>query len=176
MIKLTRTLVAGLAVSATFLIGLAVKEGYVDTAMVPMQNDRPTVGFGSTFNEDGTPVKLGDRTDPVRALIKAHAHITKEEARFRASLPGVSMYQGEYDLYMDWVYQYGTGRWEKSSMRRHLMARNYQAACDALLLYKYAGGFDCSDPKNWYGKGGDCRGVWDRQVERHRLCTSLQGG
>ena len=30
-------------------------------------DDRPTVGFGSTFHEDGRAVKLGDMTTPVRA-------------------------------------------------------------------------------------------------------------
>ena len=77
--------------------------------VVPTQGDRPTVGFGSTFHENGAPVKMGDTTTPVRALIKAQAHIAKEESIFRDSLAGVPLYQGEYDLYMDWVYQYGTG-------------------------------------------------------------------
>ena len=50
---------------------------------------------------------MGDRTDPVNALKKAQAHISKEEQRFRASLPGVTLNQAEYDVYMDFVYQYG---------------------------------------------------------------------
>lgn len=168
-----RIAVATLALSAAGFIGLVVQESYTDRAVIPTKNDRPTIGFGSTFNENGTPVKLGDKTTPVRALIKAQAHISQEESAFRKSLPGVELYQAEYDLYMDWVYQYGNGAWRASSMRRELLAGNYAAACNAFLLYKRSGGYDCSDPKNW-GKGGNCKGVWTRQLERHQQCTAMQ--
>ncbi|OJX33629.1 MAG: lysozyme [Burkholderiales bacterium 68-20] len=187
-----RLLVAGLSLSAAALVGLVAREGYTDKAVIPTQGDRPTVGFGSTFHEDGSPVKMGDTTTPVRALIKAQAHIGREEAAFRASLPGVALHQGEYDLYMDWVYQYGTGAWLKSSMRRELLAGNYVPACNALLDYRKltsarqegpgwvvskrdAQGrptrweFDCSTPGNKV-----CRGVWTRQQERHAKCMALQ--
>ena len=150
-------------------IGLAVDEYYTSKAVIPTKNDRPTVGFGSTFHEDGSPVKMGDTTTPVRALIKAQAHISREETKFRASLPGVALHQAEYDNFMDWVYQYGTGAWGKSSMRRHLLAGNYPAACNALLLYKFSGGHDCSIPGNKI-----CAGVWTRQIERHQKCMEAQ--
>lgn len=164
-----RQAVAVLSLSAAGFVGLVVRESYTATAVIPTQGDRPTVGFGSTSHEDGAPVKLGDATTPVRALIKAQAHIGKEEAVFRSSLPGVALHQGEYDLYMDWVYQYGTGAWLKSGMRRELLAGNYPAACHALLRYRFAGGYDCSTPGN-----KRCAGVWTRQQERHQKCMGLQ--
>lgn len=164
-----RQLVAGMAISAAAFIGIVVSEGYTDKAVIPTKNDRPTNGFGSTFNADGSPVKLGESTTPVRALITAQAHISKEEQKFRDSLPGVKLYQGEYDLYMDWVYQFGIGAWIKSSMRRNLLAGDYVTACNALLLYKYSGGYDCSTPGN-----RRCAGVWTRQQERNRKCLALQ--
>lgn len=165
-----RIAVAALSVSAAgFLIPLATSEHYVDEAMIPTKNDRPTIGFGSTFHEDGSPVKLGDRTTPVRALVKLQAHVAREEAIFQKSLPDAYLYQAEYDLYMDWVYQYGTGAWSKSAMRRHVLAGEYRAACDALLLYKYSGGYDCSTPGN-----RRCAGVWTRQLERHAKCMGNQ--
>lgn len=164
-----RLLVASLSLSGAALVGLLVSEGYTDKAIIPTVNDRPTVGFGSTYHENGKAVKMGETTTPVRALIKAQAHISKEEERFRASLPGVKLHQAEYDLYMDWVYQFGTGNWIKSSMRRHLLAGNYRAACDSLLLYKFSGGYDCSTPGN-----KRCAGVWTRQLERHAACLAAQ--
>ncbi len=187
-----RQIVAVMSLSAAGLIGMVVKEHYTSTAVVPTQGDRPTVGFGSTVHEDGTPVKMGDTTTPVRALIKAQAHISREEAIFRGSLPGVALHQGEYDLYMDFVYQYGTGAWLRSDMRRLLQGGSYQRACDALLAYRKmtsdrqegpgwtvsrvdAQGrptrweFDCSTPGNKV-----CRGVWTRQLERHQKCMLLQ--
>ncbi|WP_442919921.1 glycoside hydrolase family protein, partial [Methylobacillus sp.] len=101
-----RMLAATLTLSASAFVGIVVSEGYTGKAIIPTKNDRPTVGFGSTYHEDGSSVKMGETTTPVRALIKAQAHISKEEERFRASLPGVKLHQAEYDLYMDWVYQF----------------------------------------------------------------------
>ena len=166
---MNRILVAGLGLSAAAFIGLVTDEGYTDRAVVPTINDRPTVGFGSTFHESGAPVRMGDTTTPVRALIKAQAHIAKEESVFRESLPGVALHQSEYDLYVDFVYQYGTGAWLKSSMRRALLAGDYRGACDALLMYRFSGGFDCSTPGN-----KRCAGVWTRQQQRHAACMAVQ--
>jgi len=162
-----RVLVAALSLSAAGFVGLATKEGYTDKAIVPTQGDRPTLGFGSTFHEDGTPVKLGEVTSPVRALVKAQAHLSAEEAKFRDSLPGVALSQAEYDVYMDFVYQYGNTAWAKSSMRTHLLAGRYEPACNALLLYKYSAGYDCSTPGN-----KRCAGVWTRQQQRHAQCMA----
>lgn len=162
-----RVLVAALTLSAAGFIGLATHEGYTDQAIVPTQGDRPTLGFGSTFHEDGTPVKLGESTTPVRALLKAQAHLSAEEARFRATLPGVALSQAEYDVYMDFVYQYGNAAWAKSSMRTHLLEGRYEPACKALLRYKYSAGFDCSTPGN-----KRCAGVWTRQQQRHAQCMA----
>lgn len=162
-----RVLVAALSFSAAGFIGLAMQEGYTDKAVVPTQGDRPTLGFGSTFHEDGSPVKMGDTTTPVRALVKAQAHLSAEETAFRASLPGVTLSQAEYDVYMDFVYQYGNATWTKSSMRTHLMAGRYESACKALLLYKYSAGYDCSTPGN-----KRCAGVWARQQQRHAQCMA----
>lgn len=100
-----RIVVAVLSLSAAAFVGIVTSEGYTDTAVIPTKNDRPTIGFGSTLHENGTPVRIGDTTTPVLAIVKAADHISKEEAKFRASLPGVALHQAEYDLYMDWVYQ-----------------------------------------------------------------------
>lgn len=162
-----RTVVASLTLSAAALIGIAVSEGYTDRAVIPTKNDRPTLGYGSTFHADGTPVKLGDKTDPVRALVMLQAHISKEEASFQRSLAGARLYQHEYDAYMDFVYQFGQGRWWDSSMRKHVLAGDYRRGCDALLLYKFSGGYDCSTPGN-----KRCSGVWTRQLKRHQKCVS----
>ena len=164
-----RLTVAALSLSAAAIVGLVVHEGYTERAVIPTQGDVPTLGFGSTVHEDGRRVRMGERTDPVNALKKAHAHITREEARFRASLPGVHLTQGEYDVYMDWVYQYGTGAWQKSSMRGHLLQGQHRQACDALLRYRFVAGYDCSTPGN-----RRCMGVWTRQLERHRKCLEAQ--
>jgi lysozyme len=168
-----RIAVGLLSLSAAGFIGIVGSEHYTDTAVIPTKGDRPTVGFGSTFHEDGSPVKMGDRTTPVRALVKAKAHIGKEEAIFRRSLDGASLSQEEFDLYMDWVYQYGTGAWAKSGMRRDILAGDHRAACEVLLEYKKAGGYDCSTLIDGQ-PNRRCWGVWTRQLERHEKCVAAQ--
>lgn len=162
-----------LTLSATAFVALLASEGYSPIAYVPTQGDKLTIGFGSTMHEDGTPVTSSDRTDPVRAVIAAQAHIGKDEQAFRETLPGVSLSQAEYDIYLDFTYQYGIGNWRQSSMRRHLLAGEYPKACDALLKWRYAARYDCSTLVS--GKPNTrCWGVWTRQLERHAKCWAAQ--
>lgn len=168
-LKQARVWVGALTLSLAAFVGMAGKEGWTENAVIPTKNDRPTMGYGSTFKEDGSPVKMGDKITPQRSLILAQLHISKEEKLFRASIPNVALHQAEYDIYMDWIYQYGTGAWRSSSMRRELVAGDYKAACGALLEYKKSGGFDCSIPGNRI-----CAGVWTRQLKRHKACLEAQ--
>lgn len=168
-----RTLVAALAISSAGFAAWQASEGYSPTPYIPTAGDVLTIGHGSTRYEDGTPVKL---TDPPitreRAEQLARNLMAKDEQLFRASIPGVKLYQDEYDLYLDFVGQYGIGNWRQSSMRRHLLAGEYRAACDALLKWRFQAGRDCKLPQNWGPKG--CRGVWTRQQERHAKCIAAQ--
>ncbi len=81
MIK--RTPVAVMTLSAAALVGLLTHEGYTDRAIVPVQGDRPTVGFGSTFREDGSPVQMGDTITPPKAVARSYAHIARDERGIR---------------------------------------------------------------------------------------------
>lgn len=176
MTTIRRTAVSGLSMSLAALLAWVLAEGWSPTPIIPTQGDVPTIGHGSTRYEDGTPVKM---TDPpitrARGLELARNLHSEEEIRFRASLPGVELTQGEYDLYIDFVGQYGIGNWRASSMRRHLLAGEYDKACDALLLYRRAAGYDCSTLVN--GRPNKiCWGSWERQLARHAKCVGEQGG
>jgi GH24 family phage-related lysozyme (muramidase) len=157
--------VKSLAVSAAFLIALALHEGYKPTVVATAVDPVPTGGFGSTKDEHGQPLRLGEAIPPERALRVLDAHVGRDEVMFHASLPGVALLQREYEAYMGFIYQYGIGVWNKSSMRAFLLQGDYRAACDALLKYRYSNGQDCSAPGN-----KTCRGVWTRQLERHKKC------
>lgn len=169
----TRVLAGLLTVSAAGFGAWRASEGFTEHPVIPTKNDVPTIGHGSTRYEDGTPVKL---TDPPitreRAEQLARNLMAKDEQLLRASLPGVKLFQAEYDLYLDFTGQYGIGNWRQSSMRRHLLAGEYRAACDALLRWRFQAGRDCKLPQNWGPKG--CRGVWTRQQERHAKCIAAQ--
>lgn len=189
-----RIAVTALAFSAAAFAAWVAKEGAGPTSVqedgvvvhkpyIPTKGDVPTIGHGSTRYEDGTPVRLTDAPiTRARALLLARSLHSEEEVRFKASIPGVSLTHGEFDLYLDFTGQFGIGRWRNSTMRRELLttpglaaadaAPHYRAACEALLLYRRQGGRDCSLPQNWGPKG--CKGVWTRQQERHAKCLAEQ--
>lgn len=164
----TKISVALLAASAAFFTSLIGYEGYkskpyLDSAKVP------TIGIGSTSYENGTKVKMTDK--PVtkeRAVQIAKAHIAKDEVAFRKSLSGVELTQTEYDVYLDFVYNYGQANWNDSSMLRNLKAGQYKQACASLLKYKYVAKRDCSVRSN------GCYGVWTRQKDRYSKCMGVQ--
>ena len=178
-----RVLVTSLVLSAAGFAGWIASEGESPVVRkdgvellaphIPTKGDVPTIGHGSTRYEDGTRVTLAD--PPItreRARQLARALHSEEERRFQASLPGVRLHQEEYDLYLDFVGQFGIGNWRSSSMRRHLLAGEYVKACHALLPWRRQNGRDCSLPQNWGPKG--CKGVWTRQLERHAKCMAVQ--
>lgn len=149
-------------------------QGKIHKPYVPTKGDVPTIGHGSTRYEDGTPVKLTDKPITAeRAQQLARNLLSEEEARFRASLPGVKLYQQEYDFYLDFSGQFGSGNWRKpKSPRTWLLRGDYVGACQALLNWRFQAGRDCKQPANWGPQG--CKGVWTRQLKRYNDCMSLQ--
>lgn len=166
----TRALVAALTLSAAAFGTWQASEGFTTGAVIPTKGDVPTIGHGSTRYEDGSVVRMGDTITRQRAAQLARNLMAADERAFAASLPaGATLYQAEYDVYLDFIGQYGISNWRASSMRKEVAAGNYVAACSALLRYRYAAGYDCSTPGN-----KRCSGVWKRQLERHDKCMAAQ--
>lgn len=164
-----RIAVTVLSLSAAGFATWQASEGYTPVAVIPTKGDVLTIGHGSTRYEDGQPVRMGDTITQARAEVLARNLNSQAEKQFAASLPGVKLNQDEFDIYMDFVGQYGIGTWLKGSPRRDLLAGNYAQACNDLLKYKFAAGFDCSTPGN-----KRCAGVWTRQLQRHAKCMATQ--
>ena len=107
---IVRMAVAALTMSAAGFAAWKAEEGTGPTSVradgvvvhhpyVPTKGDVPTIGNGSTRYEDGTPVRMSDQ--PItrqRAEQLARNLNDAEERRFKASLPGVLLYPGEFDL------------------------------------------------------------------------------
>jgi lysozyme len=163
-----RVLIASLSLSAAALVGLAVQEHYTDAAVIPVKGDVPTFGFGSTTHTDGRPVRMGERTNPVESLQRTLAHVQKDEAGLKRCVTA-PLSQAEYDLMVDFAYQYGVGALCKSSIVREANAGNYRASCEAYTLYRFVAGYDCSTPGNTR-----CRGVWLRSQARRDKCMEAQ--
>jgi lysozyme len=127
---MNRTLVASLTLSASALVGLAIHEGYRDTAYVPVKGDRPTLGFG-----DAQGVRLGDRTDPVRALIRLNFQADVFQQEMRRCIGDVPMYQYEWDAVISWAFNVGSKAACGSTLVRKLQALDYPGACKELLRW-----------------------------------------
>lgn len=164
-----RIAVAALTLSAMGFAGIVAHEGYTDTAVIPIRGDRATIGFGSTFNEDGTAVKMGDKITPHKAIRKSVAHIGKDELRLKRCVTG-DVHQKEWDILVDFAYWRGANGACRSEVVANINAGHYVAACEAYLNLdsRRAGGKDCAIRSN------NCRGVWLRAQDRHKQCMAAQ--
>lgn len=157
-----------LAASAAFFVALIGYEGYSSKPYLD-SGKVATIGIGSTTYENGTTVKMTDKPiSKERAIQISKNHVSKDEVVFRKSLDGVKLHQAEYDVYLDFTYNFGQRNWQSSSMLRNLKQGKYKQACDSLLKWKYVAKRDCSVRSN------NCYGVWKRQVERHQKCMGAQ--
>lgn len=113
-------------------------EGYSAKPYIPVPGDRPTIGFGNTFDAEGKPITLNHPT--INKQIAGEyltAHNRRNEPAYRETIADVMLTPSEYEIYYSFVYQYGLGNWKKSSMLRHLKNGDNLKACNAMLPYKY---------------------------------------
>lgn len=160
--------IIALSASAALLVSLVVSEGYTDKAIIPVQGDVPTYGFGMTYRPDGTPVQIGDKTNPVEAIQRSLSHIQKDEVGIKKCVTA-PISQVEYDLMVDFAYQYGVPTLCRSSIVKKANDGDYVGSCKSYLQYKRVNGYDCSTPGN-----KRCWGVWQRSVERYNDCMEAQ--
>jgi GH24 family phage-related lysozyme (muramidase) len=167
-----RQKIATLVLSASALVGLVMQEGWSPIATIPTKNDRATVGFGSTFKEDGSAVKLGETITPQKALARTLNHVGKDELKIKQCVTA-PLNQTEYDILTDFAYQYGTSALCRSSIVRHANAGNYAASCEAYKQFRFAANYDCSTLINGQ-PNKRCWGVWTRSKERRDKCVGAQ--
>lgn len=155
--KHPRTAIGALSLSAAAFVALVAHEGYSDKPIIPISGDRLTIGFGSTFNPDGTPVKMGDTTTPPKALRLAVSHIGKDEVQLKRCVTA-PLYQHEYDAYVSLAYNIGTVAFCKSTLVKKLNAGDYEGACAEILRWDMAG-------------GKKVRGLANRRVSEFKACV-----
>jgi lysozyme len=126
----------GLTLSAVGLVGIALFEGYRGTAY----NDGvgvQTIGYGTTIG-----VQVGDKITPDRALVRLADDAAATERRLRECIGAVPLAQGEWDAYVSWAYNVGTGAACGSTLVAKLrrVPPDYEGACAELLRWTRAGG------------------------------------
>lgn len=126
-----RVAAGSIAISAAALIGIAANEGYVGQTYKDLGGVL-TIGFGETGG-----VKEGQRTDPVRALIKLNES-AEAHARGMVACITAPISQGEYDAYLSFTYNLGIGSFCRY-IAPVLNEMDYDAACKKILLFDHVG-------------------------------------
>ncbi|MBF7687097.1 glycoside hydrolase family protein [Acinetobacter rathckeae] len=130
-----------------------------------------TQGNGSTLKPDGTKIKMTDKPiSEKEALHYLHAHMSRHKQAFNVSLKNVALSQAEYDLYADFVYQYGINAWTQSQMLKHLKKGKYVQACRSLENWRFS---RVNGVKVDCRLNSKCRGVWNRQEWRINRCMGV---
>lgn len=152
----SRTAVAGLVLAASTLVGIALKESYTDNTVIPVPGDVPTYGFGTTHHADGSPVRMGEKTTPQRALVDLMREADQVSMTVKRCAP-VPMYPHEFSAYVSLAYNIGEGAFCKSTVARRLNALDYAGACEAILMWDKV-------------KGRTVRGLTVRRQAEYREC------
>lgn len=151
MINRPRSAIAGIVLSAAALVGLALSEGYSDTAIIPVPGDVPTIGFGTTEG-----VKPGDTITPPKALARALTDVQKYEGAIKRCV-AVPLHQHEYDAYVSLAYNIGPSAFCGSTLVKKLNRQDYAGACQQILVWDKF-------------KGKPLRGLTLRRQAEYRQC------
>lgn len=155
-----RSALAALSLSAAGLVGIALHEGYSDKAIVPVKGDVPTIGFGTTAG-----VRPGDRITPPKALERALQDVQRFEGALKQCVR-VPLHQHEYDAFISFAYNVGSGAFCQSTMVKVLNQGDYPAACAQLLRWTFYQGKDCALPTN----ARLCGGLAARRQREYAQC------
>ena len=128
-----RRALAGIALSASALVGIASWEGYVEKAYQDIVGVW-TIGFGTTAG-----VKPNQSTNPVAALQRKIDDIQKFEGALKECVT-VPLHQHEYDAYISLAYNIGPTAFCNSTLVRKLNAGDYEGSCKEILRWNRAGG------------------------------------
>lgn len=124
-----RKALAGLALSASALVGILMHEGYSDKAYTPVKGDVPTIGFGTTGG-----VKMGDTIKPPQAVARALVDVQKFEGALKQCVK-VPLHQYEYDAYVSLSYNIGSAAFCGSTLVKKLNAGDFDGACQQILRW-----------------------------------------
>jgi lysozyme len=165
----TRYALAALGASAAVIASIAGFEGFRDKAYPdPVHGwDVPTIGYGTTAG-----VKPGDTITKDEAIERLGADVNKFGEEIKKCIgPDVPLSQGEFDAFVSLSYNVGTAAFCRSSIPLKLRNGRHDAACTAILTFKYlrinGKPFDCSTPGNKI-----CAGIWTRRQAEYQRCIS----
>ena len=96
--------------------------------------------------------------DALERSLWTHA---QDVMRCTANIP---LTTGQRVAFLDFTYNAGGSNFCASSMARKAKAGDVRGSCEALLMWRNAGGKDCSVRSN------GCWGVWQRRLKEKDIC------
>jgi lysozyme len=160
----------------TILAGsVMVYEAFAPNAMIPIKDDVPTLGYGTTVHPNGVPVKMGETI----TRQKASEYLQHDLDKFKqgmAKCVTAPLHTYEFNAYMSLVYNIGSGAFCASSIPFKLNQGDYLAACNTILQFNKVK--DLSKPKVRNAKTGKMqfqykiiRGLDNRRKAEHKTCV-----
>ena len=154
----TKKKIAAFLISAGLLTGVANHEGFREKAYIPIVGDRATTGFGFTFREDGTPVRLGDTITRPEAERRLGVELYSYRLKISECIK-VPVTENQADAFTSLAFNIGTGAFCKSTLVRKLNFYDYQGACQEILRW---------DRFN----GRPLKGLTNRRKDENKLCLT----
>ena len=100
----------------------------------------PTIGWGNTFYEDGTKVKLGDQISKTDALKLLEVIANRDFADKIFPSIKVKVTQNQFDAMVSLAYNIGTGAFLKSTLLKKVNAGDFAGAGEEFLRWNKANG------------------------------------
>lgn len=103
--------------SADGISHLSKSEGFRSTPYL-CQAGKATIGFGNTYYEDGTKVKLSDPPITKERAIELRNNIINKFCEDVCNLLDVTLNQNNFDILISVVYNIGIANFKKSTLRK----------------------------------------------------------
>lgn len=97
----------------------------------------PTIGYGTTVYLNGRKVKIGDSCTSVQA----EEYLQTDINRRAAAVGEIGVNQNQFDAILSFCYNLGLGAWNKSTLRKKVLADpNDPAIRSEFMKWNKAGG------------------------------------
>ena len=100
---------------------------------------KATIGYGNTFWEDGTPVKIGDQISKERAETLLKHVVDNFSVAVEVDIK-IEVTQNQFDALVSLAYNIGLGAFKNSTLLRQLNRGNFVGASQEFLRWDKSNG------------------------------------
>ena len=100
---------------------------------------KATIGYGNTFWEDGTPVKIGDQISKERAETLLKHVVDNFSVAVEVDIK-IEVTQNQFDAMVSLAYNIGLGAFKNSTLLRQLNRGNFVGASQEFLRWDKSNG------------------------------------